>query len=390
VNVATHAPAPVPRPLDVFMLPGNLARSGTHGGDLRLILFIGTKRGLFIAQADALRSTWRFEAPRLEGREVYWAALDPRTGTSWAATRHAVWGTHIHRSDDLGETWAVLDATPHHADDRSVAAIWHVAPGPAHRPRRIYAGIEPAGLFVSEDDGRRWRGIESLNAHPTARTWQPAGGALALHSIAVDPHVRGRLYCAVSAGGVYRSDDDGETWHAKNAGLRADFLPMTKPLAGHCVHKLLAHPAREGRLYQQNHCGVYRSDDGGDAWIEITADLPSDFGYVLAMDPHDADSVFVVPEESSHMRTTVGGRLVVYRTRDAGASWQPLIHGLPQRNAYVSLLRDAMASDRLDPAGVYFGTSSGHVFASRDAGERFQVIAEYLPRVLCVSVVVER
>ncbi|MGH7502323.1 MAG: WD40/YVTN/BNR-like repeat-containing protein [Longimicrobiales bacterium] len=357
---------------------------------MRLILFVGTKRGLFVAHADALRISWRFSSPRLEGREVYWAAVDTRTGKAWAATRHAVWGTHIHRSDDLGDTWTVLDATPHHADERSVTAVWQIASGPSWQPQRLYAGIEPAGLFVSEDEGRRWRPMDALNTHPTAHQWQPAGGALALHSIAVDPHVPGRVFCAVSAGGVYRSDDDGSTWMAKNDGVRADFLPVASPAAGHCVHKLLVHPAREGRLYQQNHCGVYLSDDAGDSWLEITGDLPSDFGYVLATEPNDADTLFVVPEESSHMRTTVGGRLVVYRTRNAGASWQPLIHGLPQRNAYISLLRDAMAWDRLEPAGIYFGTSSGHVFASRDAGERFQVIAEYLPRVLSVSVVVER
>lgn len=357
---------------------------------MRLILFVGTKRGLFVAHADALRLSWRFSTPRLEGREVYWAAVDPRTGIAWAATRHAVWGTHIHRSNDLGETWDVMDATPHHTDERGVDAVWQIAPGPSGILRRLYAGIEPAGLFTSDDEGRSWRSVETLNAHPTASTWQPAGGALALHSIAVDPHVDGRIFCAVSAGGVYRSDDSGATWYAKNAGVRADFLPDTRPLAGHCVHKLLVHPKRAGRLYQQNHCGVYRSDDAGDTWMDVTSDLPSEFGYVLALDANNPDAAYVVPEESSHMRTTVGGRLIVYRTRDAGGSWQPLIHGLPQRNAYISLLRDAMASDRLDPAGIYFGTSSGHVFASRDAGERFHVIAEYLPRVLSVSVVVER
>jgi photosystem II stability/assembly factor-like uncharacterized protein len=357
---------------------------------VRVILYVGTKRGLFIAHTDALRLSWRFSAPRLEGREVYWASIDARTGISWAATRHAVWGTHIHRSDDLGETWRVLETTPHYTDDRGVAAVWQIAPGPVHQPRRLYAGIEPAGLFRSDDEARTWREVDTLNAHSTSETWQPAGGALALHSIAADPHVDGRLFCAVSAGGVYRSDDGGATWLPRNEGVRAEFLPNTRPLAGHCVHKLLVHPTRPGRLYQQNHCGVYRSDDAGDTWIEITNDLPSDFGYVMALVGTNPDIAFVVPEESSHMRTTVGGRLTVYRTRNAGASWHPLTHGLPQRNAYVSLLRDAMASDRLDPPGIYFGTSSGHVFASRDTGERFHVIAEYLPRVLSVSVVVEQ
>jgi hypothetical protein len=352
---------------------------------MRLILFVGTERGLFIAHTDADRRVWQFSSPRLAGREVYWASVDPRDGTAWAATRHAVWGAHIHRSTDLGETWDVLEQAPHHDDARGVYAVWQVAPGPVSAPARLYAGIEPAGLFASEDGGASWQGVHALNGHPTSDAWQPAGGALALHSIAVDPHDDRRLFCAVSAGGVYRSDDDGATWAPKNDGVRANFLPQTLPVAGQCVHRLLVHPARAGRLYQQNHCGVYRSDDAGDTWIEITHGLPSDFGYVLATNPHDADTLFVVPEESSHMRTTVDGRLVVYRTRDAGATWQPLTRGLPQRNAWVSLLRDAMTFDTLEPTGIVFGTSSGHVFASHDGGDGFDVIAEFLPRVMALS-----
>jgi photosystem II stability/assembly factor-like uncharacterized protein len=231
-----------------------------------------------------------------------------------------VWGAHLHHSDDLGRTWEVLPATPHHDDERGVHAVWCLA-GAAESTSRLYAGIEPAGLFVSEDDGQSWRG-SSLNAHPTVDRWQPAGGSLALHSIVTHADVPGRIWCAVSAGGVYRSDDGGATWQPKNRGTRAAFLPQQRPEAGQCVHRLIVHPARPNRLYQQNHCGTYRSDDGGDSWVEITEGLPSDFGYVLATDARDPDCLFVIPEESSQMRTTVDGRLT-HSTRWASISVRP-------------------------------------------------------------------
>jgi photosystem II stability/assembly factor-like uncharacterized protein len=271
-----------------------------------------------------------------------------------------------------------------------VAAVWHLAPGPAAEPDTIYAGIEPAGLFVSRDAGQSWHPVSSLNGHPTTRAWQPAGGALALGAIQHDPRDPRRLYCSVSAGGVYRSGDGGASWRPLNRGTRADFLPDPEPEAGQCVHQLRLHPALPDRLYQQNHCGVYRSDDGGEHWIDISAGLPSRFGYVLALDPADADVAYVIPEESSHMRTTVGGRLRVFRTRNAGASWEALERGLPQAHAYVSVLREALCSAPGQPTGVYFGTSGGHVFGSADAGDCWQLIAGYLPRVLSVTALVSR
>lgn len=349
------------------------------------ILLVGTKRGLFVFESDDTRSEWRARGPFLIGREIYHALIDERDGTLWAATDHAVWGAHVHRSTDRGENWDTLENAPHYPDERGLKAIWFIAPGHASTPDRFYAGIEPAGLFVSDDRCETWRSVDALNDHPTNTTWQPAGGGLALHSIIVDADDANRIYCALSAGGVYRSDDGGRSWHAFNRGVRADFQPQRYPEAGQCVHKMLLHPRMKGRLYQQNHCGVYRSDDFAATWIEITGGLPSDFGYALAIDHEDPDALFVIPEESSHMRATVDGKLRVFQSRDAGDSWRPLERGLPQENAYVSILREGMTADTASPCGLYFGTSSGHLFASRDAGASWQMIAGFLPRILCVS-----
>jgi hypothetical protein len=355
-------------------------------------ILVGTRRGLFIVRSDEKRRDWEISDPLLVGLEVYHAFLDARDGaTIWAATDHSVWGAHVHRSRDRGATWDVLPAAPHHADGRGLKAIWALAPAPdpASGPAAgsLLAGIEPAGLFYSDDGGHSWR-PSPLNDHPTRNTWQPAGGGLALHSMIVDPREPRRLYCALSAGGVYRSDDGGASWTPNNAGVRADFLPDPSAPTGHCVHKLQLHPARPDRLYQQNHCGTYRSDDRGASWIDITAGLPSDFGYALALHPRDPDTLYVIPEESSHMRATVDGRLRVYRSRDAGASWQALTQGLPQQHSYVQVLREGLAADLLDPHGLYFGTSTGHLFASADEGKTWRLIAGFLPKILSVGVAV--
>ncbi|CAN5686485.1 exo-alpha-sialidase [soil metagenome] len=350
-----------------------------------MMLLVGTKRGLFIARSDDARAEWHIGEPALAGREVYHAIADPRDGSIWAATDHTVWGAHVHRSTDGGATWDTLAAAPHYEDERGLDAIWHLAAGPADQPGTLFAGIQPAGLFVTHDSGASWRPVDALNEHETNDTWQPAGGGLALGSIQFDPRDPHRIYCSLSAGGVYRTDDGGVSWHPCNDGVRAEFLPDRYPRTGQCVHRVLLHPARPDRLYQQNHCGVYRSDDRGESWTEITSNLPSEYGYALAVDPADADVAYVIPEESSHMRTTVGGRLRVYRTSDAGASWHALTDGLPQQHAYVSILRDAMCNNDRDPVGLYFGTSSGHLFGSCDAGASWRLIAGFLPRVLSIT-----
>jgi photosystem II stability/assembly factor-like uncharacterized protein len=353
----------------------------------RVQLLIGTRKGLFLACSDDSRRGWSIEGPSIEGYEIYHAILDPRTGRAgWAAVRHEVWGTHIYRTADGGTRWTPLSTRPTYPPEleREVRAIWHLAPGNQSHPGRVWAGVEPAGLFVSDDAGDGWRWVDSLERHPTRTAWQPAKGGLALHSIQADPAHDERLYVALSAGGCYRSDDGGRSWAAINRGVRADFLPEPEPEAGQCVHSLRSHPGRTGRLYQQNHCGTYRSDDAGESWVEISSDLPSDFGYVVGIDPADPDRAWVIPEESSHMRTTCGARLRVYETGDAGDTWTPRTRGLPQTHAYVTVLREALATDGLDPCGVYFGTATGHLYASPD-GERWDLVASHLPKILSVT-----
>jgi hypothetical protein len=325
----------------------------------------------------------------MPGYEILHAWLDPRDRhTAYAAAHHTVWGTHIYRSEDQGRSWMSLGQPPTFPSTicpQGVNAVWYLAPGDPTRPEVLYAGTDPPGLFLSRDRGRIWTPVASLNEHPTRRTWEPSRGIFSIHSIYVDPHSPQRLYAAVSAGGVYRSNDGGQTWWPANKGVRAENLPERYPESGHNVHRLIMHPARPERLYRQCYNGTYRSDDGAQSWNEITNGLPSDFGYAIATDPHDPDTVFQIPEESSHMRATVGGKLRVYRSRDAGGSWEVLTNGLPQEHAYVTVLREAMDTDGLRPCGVYFGTSGGHLFASRDAGEDWRQIAAFLPRILSVK-----
>jgi photosystem II stability/assembly factor-like uncharacterized protein len=355
-----------------------------------VVLLVATQKGLFRFRSDPRRETWTIEGPLIPGYEVLHAWLDPRDpARGYAAANHPVWGAHVYATKDSGRTWSSLPQSPCHAPGEypeGLKSIWYLAPGSS--PGMLYAGIDPPGLFISRDQGHSWAPLPGLNRHPTRPSWEPARGGFAVHSIHVDPNDARHLYAAVSAGGAFRSDDGGESWKPINRGVRAENLPQRYPETGHNIHRLVMHPARPERLYRQCYNGTYRSDDRGDSWTEITEGLPSDFGYALASDPHDPDTVFVIPEESQHMRTTVGSRLRVYRSRDAGRNWEALTHGLPQAHVYVTVLREAMTTDGLDPCGVYFGTSSGHLFASRDGGDHWHLVAGYLPRILSVQAAV--
>ncbi len=358
----------------------------------KVALLVGTRRGLFRVvgrpgPADsANQPRWSIDGPHIAGHEVYHAVLDPRDGrTGWAAARHNVWGTHLYRSSDAGQTWEALPDRPAFPPTlrREVKAIWHVAPEPADQPERLYAGVEPAGLFVSEDSGASWRWLEGLEDHPTRKVWQPAKGGMALHSVQVDPRDPDRIYVAVSAGGCYRTDDGGPNWKAINRGTRAEFLPEALPEAGQCVHSLRLHPAQPDRLVQQSHCGTYVSDDRGESWRDVSLGLPSDFGYVVGLDRHDPDRWWVIPEESSHLRSVCDQRLRVYETADAGNTWTARVEGLPQEHVYASVLREALTTDEADPCGVYFGTATGHLYASPD-GSAWELVASHLPKILSV------
>ncbi|MCI0400506.1 MAG: hypothetical protein L0Y67_01125 [Gammaproteobacteria bacterium] len=354
-----------------------------------VVLLVGTQKGLFRLHATNARRHWQLEGPHIPGYEILHAWLDPRARQfGYAAATHPVWGTHIYQSRDVGKSWDSLTAIPSHAPGEfstGVNAIWHLAPGNPDDETHLYAGIDPPGLFVSRDQGSSWSPIEAFNHHATRVTWEPARGGFSVHSIHVDPTDAQRVYAAVSAGGAFRSDDGGASWKPINHRVRATNLPQLYPESGHNIHRLIMHPARPERLYRQCYNGTYRSDDRGDTWVEITNGLPSDFGYALASDPHNPDSLYVIPEESAHMRITVDKRLRVYRSRNAGGTWEALTHGLPQDSVYVTVLREAMGSDGLHPCGVYFGTSNGHLFASADGGDHWDLIASFLPRVLSVS-----
>jgi photosystem II stability/assembly factor-like uncharacterized protein len=294
----------------------------------------------------------------------------------------------LRSSDDFGKTWtnplaANIKFPP--ASGLSLKNIWKILLGPPEAPDKLYCGVEPAALFESHDAGESWSLVRGLFDHPHRPRWMPGQGGLCLHTVLLHPTDPGRMHVGISAAGVYRTDDGGRTWQARNRGIRVTFLPERYPEFGQCVHKIVRHPARPERLFLQNHWGLYRSDDGADTWNDIAHGLPSDFGFAMATHPHDPDCVYVVPMESDEFRCTPEGRLRVYRTRSAGTSWEPLTRGLPQQGAYETVLRDGMVTDSLDPVGIYFGTRSGKLYASRDAGKTWKELLNGLPQIVCVA-----
>ena len=352
------------------------------------LLWVGTTKGAFLLRSNVHRARWDVGGPYFHGHAVYAIAYDSRGGQHrvWVSTQ-SYWGTLLRSSDDFGKSWT----NPREAPIRfpadtgvSLKNIWQISLGAPEEPNVLYCGVEPAALFESRDAGETWSLVRGLFDHPHRPRWMPGNGGLALHTILLDPGDSQRMYVAISAGGVYRTQDGGRTWTAQNRGIRATFMPGKYPEFGQCVHKIALHPARPERLFLQNHWGLYRSDDCAENWTDIANGVPSDFGFAVVMHPRDPDCVYIVPVESDEFRCACDGRLRVYRTRNAGASWEPLARGLPQKQAYETVLRDAMTADTFDPAGMYFGTRSGQVFASRDEGKTWQKIVEGLPPVLCV------
>jgi serine/threonine protein kinase len=352
------------------------------------LLLVGTTKGAFLIRSNAGRAKWEICGPYFHGYAVYSMAYDGRGGQHriWAATS-SYWGTLLRSTDDFGKSWTnPREATIRFPADTGVSLknIWQITLGRAEEPDVLYCGVEPAALFETRDGGESWSLVRGLFDHPHRPRWMPGNGGLALHTVLLDPSNRQRMYVAISAGGVYRTEDGGQTWTAQNHGIRVVFTPGKFPEFGQCVHKIAMHPEHPERLFLQNHWGLYRTDDRGVNWTDIAHGVPSDFGFAMAVHPRHADWVYIVPVESDEFRCTCDGKLRVYRTKNAGGSWEALWRGLPQKGAYETVLRDALTIDSYEPAGIYFGTRSGQLFGSRDEGKTWHRIAEGLPPVVCV------
>jgi len=354
----------------------------------KVLILVGTKKGAFIVVSDAERRSWEIKGPFCATWPIQHAAADPATGTIYAAGGNPWFGAAVWKSTDLGETWTHSSEGLAYAEgEEPVKAAWSLAQG----PDGLYAGVEPAGLFKSTDGGLTWAHVSGLREHPSREHWQPGGGGLILHSIVPHPEDAKKVWVGISSAGVFHTSDGGASWEPRNRGTRADFMPEDQryPELGQCVHNIVRAPGDGDRLYQQNHCGMYRSDDGGREWVSIEAGLPSTFGFPAAAHPRDADTLFLMPLNGDIQgRYMPEARAAVWRTRDGGASWSALRSGLPQENAYFGVLRQALATDRLDPAGVYFGTGGGALYASADEGESWTCLAQHLPAISSVETLV--
>lgn len=355
------------------------------------MLAVGTRKGLFLGRRRG--GGWEFDGPHFNAQAIYSIGIDTRGSTPriLVGGDSAHWGPSVFHSDDLGATWTepAQPAVKFPKDTgASLERVWQLHPAGPAAPDVVYAGTEPAALFASRDRGETFELVRPLWNHPTRSKWVPGGGGEGLHTVITDPRDADAITVAVSTAGVFRSLDGGESWAPSNDGVSAVFLPDPNPEFGQCVHKIAQDPTAPDRLYLQNHWGVYRSDDAGTHWTDIGDGLPSDFGFAALAHPHRADTAYVFPITADADRVPADRRCRVYRTTDAGNSWEPLSAGLPQGDHYGTVLRDALCTDGDDPAGIYFGNRNGEVYGSADDGDTWQQLAEHLPDVLCVRAAV--
>ncbi len=365
----------------------------------KIRVLVGTRKGAFVLTSDAKREGWDIDGPHFGGWEIFHLKGSPADPNRLYAAQAGDWfGQVIHRSNDGGKTWGPVgnkfvyegvpgthqwyDGTPHPWEFKRV---WHLEPSLTD-PDTVYAGVEDAALFRSTDGGQTWQELAGLRGHGPGPRWQPGAGVMCLHTILLDPSCPGRIFIAISAAGVFRTDNAGKTWRPINRGLKSEYIPDPNAEVGHCVHRIAMHPSRPNVLFMQKHWDVMRSDDAGESWQEVSGNLPTDFGFPIEVHAHEPDTVYVVPIKSDSEHYPPEGKLRVYRSRTGGNEWEALTKGLPQSNCYVNVLRDSMAVDSLDPCGVYFGTTGGQVYASADTGDSWSSIVRDLPPVLSVEV----
>ena len=386
-------------------------------------VLVGTRKGAFILTSNEQRQDWQIDGPHFAGWEVYHMKGSPVDPDRIYASQTSDWfGQIIQRSSDGGKTWEQpgtpagtpmtdehgmpkgesnkfvydtsdetgkpltshqwYDGTPHPWEFKRV---WHLEPSLSD-PDTVYAGVEDAALFRSVDGARTWQEMPGLRGHGTGKDWAPGAGGMCLHTILLDPTDPERLYVAISAAGAFRSDDGGETWRPINNGLVSEYIPDPTAEIGHCVHHIELHPSQPNVLYMQKHWDVMRSDNGGESWTEVSGDLPSDFGFPIAVHAHEPETIYVIPITSDSLHYPPEGKLRVYRSKGGGNDWEALTNGLPQKDCYVNVLRDAMAVDRLHSCGIYFGTTGGQVYCSADSGDNWMAITHDLPPVLSIEV----